>query len=331
MQIINSETGYTGWTFACCPPQLGQRARSSANICIRPFYPLPTNQQRWSWCFLGKHALWPIMTHLGLFSHEDPKHSRPSLSRDVSISAVIPARCYCRPLSSNPLLQFPESQLHLSLRFPALALGMLRHWFTQMDEFTPTKSFKVQYPDVSVSRVYLGDSNPADTGVQWGSHSQSWGPTTAEIARPCRQKPCRSEAGEVTSRGGGGSWPAPSLLEARRSSPAAGGRCSWSSTSSALWAAWRGRSFATNSAPFLETRGRLWVKIPHTATEFGFGNQVRNWNGFFSGSLFLLGLIRMSKRQAGFQFNSEKCFVFWWNAVGNNFSSYPVDCHKMSL
>lgn len=68
---------------------------------------------------------------------------------------------------------------------------------------------------------------------------------------------------------GGGSWPAPSLLEARRSSPAAGGRCSWSSTSSALWAAWRGRSFAANPAPFLRTRGGLWVKIPHTAMEFG--------------------------------------------------------------
>lgn len=67
------------------------------------------------------------MTHMGLFFHEDPKHNRPSRSRDVSISAVIPARCYCRPLSSNPLLQFPESELHLSLRFPALALGMLRH------------------------------------------------------------------------------------------------------------------------------------------------------------------------------------------------------------
>lgn len=46
VQILNSETGYTGRTFACSPPQLGQRARSSANICIRPFYPLPINHQR---------------------------------------------------------------------------------------------------------------------------------------------------------------------------------------------------------------------------------------------------------------------------------------------
>lgn len=141
--------------------------------------------------------------------------------------------------------------------------------------------FKVQCPDVSVSCVYLGDSNPADTGVQWGSHSQSWGPTTAEIARPCRQKPCRSEAREVTSRGGGGSWLAPSLLEARRSSPAAGGRCSWSSTSSALSAAWKGWCFATDSAPLLATPRR--ARSQNTIHRYGiwYGNQIWKWNGFF--------------------------------------------------
>lgn len=158
------------------------------------------------------------------------------------------------------------------------------------------KSFKVQYPDVSVSCVYLGDSNPADTGVQWGSHSRSWAPTTAEIARPRRQKPCRSEAREVTGRGGGGSWLAPSLLEARRSSPAAGGRCSWSSTSSALSAAWRGRCFATDSAPFLRIRGGLWVKTPHSAMEFGM--EIKYWDEWLSlGLVVVLGFPWVSKRR----------------------------------
>lgn len=128
-----------------------------------------------------------------------------------------------------------------------------------MDEFTPRKNhFKVQYPDVSVSRVYLGDSNPADTGVQWGSHSQSWGPTTAEIARPCRQKPCRSEAGEVTSRGGGEApgrhrvfWKlggAARRLVVGAPGPAPVAPCGQPG---------EGGAFAANPAPFLRTRGGL--------------------------------------------------------------------------
>lgn len=39
---------------------------------------------------MAEHELPHIMTHMGFFFfHEDQKHSRPSLSRDVSISAVI--------------------------------------------------------------------------------------------------------------------------------------------------------------------------------------------------------------------------------------------------
>lgn len=54
------------------------------------------------------------------------------MGRDVSISAVkTSARCYCRPLSSNPLFHFPQWKLHLSPpRLSALALACCSFMFT---------------------------------------------------------------------------------------------------------------------------------------------------------------------------------------------------------
>lgn len=157
-----------------------------------------------------------------------------------------------------------------------------------MDRFKPRNHLNVvQCPDVCVSCVYLEDSNPADTGVQWGSHSQSWGPTTAAIARPRRQKPCRSEAREVTSRGGGGSWLAPSLREARRSSPAAGGRCSLSSTSSARFGSLEGAGLASvGPAPSPDHPRRPPSQSGTRRNGIWYGNQAWEWNSFFSGFLF---------------------------------------------
>lgn len=49
--------------------------------------------------------------------------------------------------------------------------------------------------------VYLGDSNPAGTGVRWASRSRSWGSTAAGIARPCRRRPWRSALRDGVWRG----------------------------------------------------------------------------------------------------------------------------------
>lgn len=93
---------------------------------------------------------------------------------------------------------------------PRLAAALFTHSH-KLD--TPWKWFSMQAAGCCVWRVYLGDLNPAGTGELLGSHSRSWGPTAAEIARPCRRRPCRWPW-EMT----GWLLAAPSFPSARRSS-----------------------------------------------------------------------------------------------------------------
>lgn len=114
------------------------------------------------------------------------------VSRDVSISAVRRAWCCCRPLFSNPLLQFSQGKLHLfpscrliprPMPLPCLPCSALlclaAALFTHLHELdTPLKKKKTgsacrQPGSSNMQCVYLGDLNPAGTGEQWGSHSPS--------------------------------------------------------------------------------------------------------------------------------------------------------------
>lgn len=137
------------------------------------------------------------------------------VSRDVSISAVRRGWCYCRPLFSNPLLQFSQGKLHLFSQLPTdsppmplpslplLCFTLLCFASLQFYLRTCTNSirpWKKTHRDCACRQpgsVYLGDLNPAGTGEQWGSHSPSWGPTAAEIARPCRRRPWRYKPRET--------------------------------------------------------------------------------------------------------------------------------------
>lgn len=137
----------------------------------------------------------------------------------------------------------------------------------QTDTHTRPEITQITQSAPCVQCVYLGDSNPADTGVRWGSRSQSWGPTAAGIARPCRPKPCRYERGEGGWWWGGGSWLAPSLDEARRSSPAAGGRCRiapGAAPAAPRWAAWRGGGATRSAPPPSDDDARLTESKYHT-------------------------------------------------------------------
>lgn len=134
-----------------------------------------------------------------------PETLQAPASRDVRISAVkTGARCYCRPLSSNPLLQFPQPRLHLSLP----CLGSLRFNIRNTSSGRPPKT--IQHAGY-MSCVYLRDSNPAGTGVLWGSRSPSWGPTATEIARPCRRRPCREPGRRWRTEAAGRLLAAPGL------------------------------------------------------------------------------------------------------------------------
>ena len=118
------------------------------------------------------------------------------------------AGCYCKApfLVSNPLLQFSQWRLHLSLTALALpCIAPLQFLFTHKHD-TPRNDSACREAGreaggraAVMSCVYLGDLNPAGTGERWGSHSPSWGPTAAEIARPCRRRPCR-QPWETTRR-----------------------------------------------------------------------------------------------------------------------------------
>lgn len=155
------------------------------------FYPV--NQQHWS--PHPQSALTSASSRLVSFSFLfwwRPKTLQAPVSRDGSVSAVkTRARCYCRPLLSNPLLQFPQWKLHLSVRLTAPCLGLLQFIIYAQARYAPKKNDSACRLLRYMSCVYLGDLNPAGTGGRWGSRSRSWGPTATEIARPCRRRPCR--------------------------------------------------------------------------------------------------------------------------------------------
>lgn len=70
-----------------------------------------------------------------------PKTLQAPVSRDGSVSAVkTRARCYCRPLLSNPLLQFPQWKLHLSVRLAAPCLGLLQFRIYAQARYAPKKN-----------------------------------------------------------------------------------------------------------------------------------------------------------------------------------------------
>lgn len=181
------------------------------------------------------------------------KHKR--FSRDVSISAVNMGWCHCRPLFSNPLLQFSQWKLHLSLSdsFPTDALAW--HCFVLpllIYALAQTRYaqiwFSMRAAGLCVSCVYLGDLNPAGTVEQWGSHSRA---TAAEIARPCRRKPCR-QPWEITGWCGEEA-PGCGRVFAQHGGAASGWlsvpRCS--GQAAPVTAAWRRRSSAVLPAPHI--------------------------------------------------------------------------------
>jgi len=90
----------------------------------------------------------------------------PTESRWLHVCSQNIAGCYCRPLFSNPLLQFSQCKLHLFLSCGLIALASARTaavLFTHKPD-TPTNDSACRRRRLSfMSCVYLGDLNPAGT------------------------------------------------------------------------------------------------------------------------------------------------------------------------
>lgn len=160
------------------------------------------------------------------------------VSRDVSISAVRRAWCCCRPLFSNPLLQFSQGKLHLflicrlipppmplpCLAFPALLCSALPHC-----SFIYALARTRYAPEEKKKQVLHADSRAALTCSVFTSgtwilqvRGSSGGHIPRVRARQQRRPLVHAVGGHVVKAernvGGRGSWlAAPSLRSARRS------------------------------------------------------------------------------------------------------------------
>lgn len=141
------------------------------------------------------------------------------MSRDGSVSAVkTRARCYCRPLLSNPLLQFPQRKLHLSLRFTAPCLGLLQFLIYAQAWYAPPhpKKKMIQHAGSSVLHVVC-----LPRGLESCRYGGTVGVAFSELGPDSNgdRSSMPSEAMSFTVREAAGRLlAAPSLHSARRSS-----------------------------------------------------------------------------------------------------------------
>lgn len=148
---------------------------------------------------------------------------------------------------SNPLLQFPESKLHLSLAFPALAPGLL--W-----SLRPRKHWKCNAPTFP-RRVFTSRTRILQIRGDTGGHILRVG---ARQQRRSLVHAVRSHVvlnREVASRGGRGEKVPgrhrvfTQLGGAARQLVVGAVFAPGPAPAAPLSAAWRGRCFATISAP----------------------------------------------------------------------------------
>lgn len=189
------------------------------------------------------------------------------MSRDGSVSAVkTRARCYCRPLLSNPLLQFPQWKLHLSVRLTAPCLGLLQFIIYAQARYAPKKM--IQHAGSCVTcRVFTSGTWILQVRGDGGGRVLGAG------ARQQRRSLVHAVGGHVVNRERGGGE-APGCTESSLSSeeqPAAGCWCRVAPGPAApVTEARRRRSSAVVPAPSLTWPGAvLWIRAELNTAHIG--------------------------------------------------------------
>lgn len=203
---------------------------------------------------------WHIATLMLFLMLKTHNITGPSESWCKQISAVkTRARCYCRPLLSNLLLQFPQRRLHLSLRLTVLVLANCSFIFThQLD--TPQKAM-IQHAAFPVECLPRGLESCRYGGTVRVAFSVL-GPDSNGERSSMPSEAMSSTVWGWRAEAAGRLLAAPSLQSARRSSRRLVVWCRVSPGPAApVTVAWRRRGSAVVPAPLTDIiRGGLWMR-----------------------------------------------------------------------